>query len=68
MIGIILAVMGFLFSDIVVYGIGFGLFVDELPYLIIRGKNHQDNYSLNSLADLLVCIILVYIFRDHLVF
>jgi hypothetical protein len=34
---------------VVLYAIGLGLFVDELAFLALRGRDHRDNYSLSSL-------------------
>ena len=68
MYGLILIPIGILLNDIVIYALGFGLFVDKLGYLIIRGRTHKENYSKVSLVLLAVFIILVYIFRKQLLF
>ena len=41
MYGLVLAVVGFVLSNITLYGVGLGLFVDELTYILIR---RQSNY------------------------
>lgn len=67
MYGVVLVVIGLLVHSIVVYAIGFGLFIDELTYLLIGGKTHTDNYSVKSLVGTGICIILVFIFREYLI-
>jgi len=68
MYGIILASIGALLGSIAIYAIGLGLFVDELGYLIIGGKTHEENYSKQSLLLLGFFIVLTYIFREQLLF
>jgi len=67
MYGLIGIVFGILIHSVPLYAIGFGLFVDELTYLLIGGKTHADNYSKVSLTGTLFFIILVYILKDYLV-
>jgi hypothetical protein len=67
MYGVVGIVIGLLVHFILVYAIGLGLFIDELTYLIIRGKNHADNYSRISLFGTLVFVIIVFIFKSYLV-
>ena len=67
MYGIILIFISFLFSNLIVYAIGLGLFVDELTYLLIRGKTHKDNYSIISLSGTLFFVILIFLLRNYLV-
>jgi len=66
MYGIILIVLGILITNTVIYSIGLGLFIDELGYIIIGGKTHEDNYSSRSLLFLISFIILIYLLRDVL--
>ena len=68
MYGLILAPVGILVSNVAIYAIGVGLFIDELGYLIIRGKTHEENYSKNSLMLLTIFVILTYIFKEQLLF
>ena len=68
MYGLVLAPAGALLSSITLYAFGVGLFVDELGYLLIGGKNHQDNYSKESLSLLVLFVILSYIFIKQLLF
>ena len=68
MYGLVLAPLGILISSITIYAVGLGLFIDELGYLLIKGKNHQDNYSKKSLLLLAIFVILTYIFKEQLLF
>jgi hypothetical protein len=68
MFGIIGVILGLLFNSILIYAIGLGLFVDELTYLLMRGKSHEDNYSKTSLLGTLLFIIIVFLLKDYLLF
>lgn len=68
MYGIVLTLAGIIFSSIFVFAIGLGLFVDELGYLMMGGKTHKDYCSKISLILSGLFIILVYFFREQLVF
>jgi uncharacterized membrane protein len=68
MYGIIAIAVGFFTHSIILYAIGLGLFIDELAYLIIRGKTHADNYSTRSLCGTLGFVFLVFIFREYFIF
>lgn len=63
MYGIFLILLGIVLGTMVIYAIGLGLFVDELTYILIRGKNHKDNYSIISLVGTFILIVLVCIFQ-----
>ena len=67
MYGLLLIPVGIIFKDVIIYAAGLGLFVDELTYIIIRGKNHKDNYSRTSLIGTLIFIILIFFLRSYLV-
>ncbi len=64
MIGILLILIGIFSRSVIVYAIGLGLFIDELAYLIINGKTHQDNYSLVSLLGTLGFVVVIFLFRE----
>jgi len=66
MYGIVGIVTGLLFHSIIVYAIGLGLFVDELTYLFIQGKNHKDNYSRTSLLGTALIMLLIFLFQNYL--
>ena len=67
MYGIVGIIIGLVAHSINLYAIGLGLFVDELTYIIIRGKDHKDNYSLVSLLGTLLFVVAVFVFKDYLV-
>jgi hypothetical protein len=67
MYGILGIVVGALVHSIGVYAVGAGLFVDELSFLLMRGKTHQDNYSAASLLGTLLFVIAVFVLRHFLV-
>ena len=49
------------------FAVGFGLFVDELAYILIRGKDHKDNYSPISLIGTACFTILFVVLRTWIV-
>jgi hypothetical protein len=67
MYGLVVSPIGLATHSIIVYAIGLGLFADELAYLLIGGKTHQDNYSKLSLLGTLILMILVFILRDYII-
>lgn len=66
MYGVVFIIFGIAVSSIIFYAIGLGLFIDELTYLLIRGKTHEDNYSSVSLIGTISFVVLVYIFKGSL--
>ncbi|MDB5266219.1 MAG: hypothetical protein JWN89_34 [Parcubacteria group bacterium] len=66
MYGVGLVLLGLLIGSVVTYAVGLGLFVDELTYLLINGKNHEDNYSKKSLIGTLIFIGVVFFLREFL--
>ncbi|MBI1968689.1 hypothetical protein HYS49_02160 [Candidatus Woesearchaeota archaeon] len=68
MFGLVLAPIGALAGSIALYAMGVGLFIDELGYLIIGGKTHEENYSKASLLLLGLFIMLTFLFREQLLF
>lgn len=55
------------YTNIYLLSIGTGVFLDEIGFIIIRGKSHQDNYSPKSFMILIFFIILLFIFRENIV-
>lgn len=49
MYGILAILIGVIFKLLPIYALGFGLFIDELTYIILCGKTHSDNYSPKSI-------------------
>lgn len=67
MYGLILIVLSILFESLILYAVGLGLFIDELTYLLMRGKTHEDNYSTVSLLGTAILVTAVFIFKDYLI-
>lgn len=67
MFGIVGIILGLLTNFIFVYAIGWGLFIDELTYLLMRGKTHGDNYSKTSIVGTIIFIIIVFVLRNYFV-
>lgn len=55
------------YVNIYLLSISMGVFLDEIGFIIIRGKNHQDNYSPKSFMILIFFILLLFIFRENIV-
>lgn len=66
MYGITLIILSFIFSNITMYAVGLGLFVDELSYILIGGENHKDNYSTKSLLGTVIFILAIYLLRNQI--
>ncbi|MEK7672792.1 MAG: hypothetical protein AAB373_02820 [Patescibacteria group bacterium] len=60
MYGILLAVIGYFTKNLTITGVGLGLFLDELTYLLIGGKTHKDNYSKTSLIGTFLFLVLAF--------
>ena len=67
MYGIVGILFGLIIHSVIIYAIGLGLFVDELAYLLMRGKTHEDNYSKISLLGTAVFVIIVFLFKNYLI-
>lgn len=67
MYGLLIFATGILMDNLILYAIGLGLFIDELTFLLIRGKNHEDNYSKTSLIGTAILIIIIFIFRENII-
>lgn len=69
MYGLVIVGISLLFSNLIMYGVGVGLIVDELP-LFLRYKNnhfHWKEYnSLYSRIGVIICLILLFIFRNYI--
>lgn len=44
-----------------------GIFLDEIGFILMRGKTHEDNYSPKSFMILLLFILLVFILRENII-
>ncbi len=66
MYGIVFVIIGVVIPNLIIYAIGLGLFVDELTYLLINGRTHEDNYSAISILGTILLSVLVFLIRDYL--
>lgn len=64
MYGLILMPTGIFFSDVLLFAVGLGLFVDEVGFLAIGGETHEDNFSPASFAILLGLVLTVLFSRS----
>ncbi len=64
---IILLGLSKLYTNIYLLSISMGVFLDEIGFIIIRGKTHEDNYSPKSFIVLMIFMLLLFIFRENIV-
>lgn len=64
---IILFCISNLYTNIYLLSICMGIFFDEIGFILIKGKNHEDNYSPKSFMVLIFFIILLFIFREPII-
>lgn len=64
---IILFCISNFYTNIYLLSISMGIFLDEIGFIIIRGKTHEDNYSPKSFMILIFFIILLFIFRENII-
>lgn len=55
------------YTNIYLLSISMGIFLDEIGFIIIRGKTHEDNYSPKSFMILVAFILLLFIFRETII-
>ena len=55
------------YANVYLLSISMGIFLDEIGFIIIRGKTHEDNYSPKSFMILMLFVILLFIFRENIV-
>ena len=67
MLTIILFSISSFYTNIYLLSISMGIFLDEIGFIIIRGKSHEDNYSPKSFMILMFFILLLFIFRENIV-
>src|SRR3989344_6986669 len=61
MFGLMLIVLGLIVSVLALFALGWGLFIDELTFVLIRGDSHAENYSLVSLLGTLSFVIVIFL-------
>jgi len=67
MSGLIIAPVGLFLGITFLYTVGVALFIDELTYLILGGKNYKDYFSKESLLGTFVFVVLVFLLREYVV-
>ena len=55
------------YTNIYLLSISMGIFLDEIGFIIIRGKTHEDNYSPKSFMILLFFVLLLFMFRETII-
>jgi len=70
--GVILAIAGFvipkqkIFPKILLYGIGIGLIVDQLIFMILGAGNDKEYWALPSLLGMIILVSILYPIRTKL--
>jgi hypothetical protein len=64
--GIILFILAIILNSQILLGIGLALFMDELPFILLRGNSHEQNYSLTANIGVIIFGILVVIFQQEI--
>ena len=64
---IILFSISSLYKNIYLLSISMGIFLDEIGFILIRGKTHEDNYSIKSFVILIFFILLLYVFKEYII-
>jgi len=71
MFGLLLTIILFsissFYTNIYLLSISMGIFLDEIGFIILRGKTHEDNYSPQSFMILMFAILLLFILRESVV-
>lgn len=71
MFGLIFTVLLFcisnFYTNIYLLSISMGIFMDEIGFIIIKGKTHEDNYSPQSFMIVFFFILLLFLFRKSIV-
>lgn len=63
MFGLYLLLISIFINNYWIFSIGLALFVDELAFVLLGGKNHRDNYSMLSIIGTVIFVIIVYVLR-----
>lgn len=64
---ILLLCLSNFYTNLYLFSISTGIFLDEIGFIILRGKTHEDNYSPKSFIILMVFILLLFIFKENIV-
>lgn len=63
---ILFCISGF-YTNIYLLSISMGIFLDEIGFIILKGKTHEDNYSPKSFMILIFFMLLLFIFRESII-
>ena len=55
------------YTNVYVLSISVGVFLDEIGFILIKGKTHEDNYSPKSFMIIMLFILLLFIFRENII-
>ena len=55
------------YTNVYLLSISVGVFLDEIGFILIKGKTHEDNYSPKSFMIILLFILLLFIFRENII-
>lgn len=47
--------------------ISMGIFLDEIGFILTKGKTHEDNYSPKSFMILLFFILLLFLYKESII-
>lgn len=64
---IIFFIISRFYTNIYLLAISLGIFLDEIGFIILRGKSHEDNYSPQSFMIILIFILLLFIIKKPLI-
>jgi len=64
---IVLFCLSSFYTNIYLLSVSMGIFLDEIGFIILKGKTHEDNYSPQSFMILMFFILLLFIFRENIV-
>ena len=67
MYGMTAILVGLLARSLFLYAFGWALFVDELTYLLTKGKTHEDNYAMSSVLGTALFVVLTFFLRNYLI-
>lgn len=55
------------YTNVYLLSISMGVFLDEIGFILIKGKTHEDNYSPKSFMIIMLFILLLFIFRENII-
>jgi len=67
MYGLLLSLLGYSTKTAWIFGVGLELSVDELTYLLMGGKTHEDNYSKISVLGTAFFAVVILLLRSQIV-